>query len=148
MDRSATDITHHQLPHNWQIQFYFLFNLACSHHQLLHIKGIEPLLPILVSNLARFLFRYTSAPPPPTLALCIAYLFHRNYAPSTVNTYVSAFGYSSPVPRSVFYATRSAFIKLVRLDSSRYQGHSFRSRATFHTAEKGISDAQFRVLRH
>ncbi|RUA06911.1 MAG: hypothetical protein DSY43_00975 [Gammaproteobacteria bacterium] len=29
----------------------------------------------------------------PTLALFIAYLFDRNYAPSTVNTYVSAIGY-------------------------------------------------------
>ena len=32
--------------------------------------------------------------PPHTLALLIAYLFHRRYAPSTVNTYVSANGYS------------------------------------------------------
>ena len=31
--------------------------------------------------------------PPPTLALFIAYMFDHKYAPSTVNTYVSALGY-------------------------------------------------------
>lgn len=45
---------------------------------------------------------------PATLALFIAYLFDRNYAPSTVNTYVSAIGYSHklsglPDPTRVFY---------------------------------------------
>ena len=45
---------------------------------------------------------------PATLALFIAYLFDRNYAPSTVNTYVSALGYSHklsglPDPTRVFY---------------------------------------------
>ena len=43
-----------------------------------------------------------------TLALFIAYLFERQYAPSTVNTYVSALGYSHklsglPDPTRVFY---------------------------------------------
>ena len=32
--------------------------------------------------------------PPPTLALFIAYLFDKHYAPSSVNTFVSALGYS------------------------------------------------------
>ena len=45
---------------------------------------------------------------PATLALFIAYLFERNYAASTVNTYISALGYSHklsglPDPMRVFY---------------------------------------------
>ena len=45
---------------------------------------------------------------PSVLALFIAYLFNLNYAPSTVNTYVSAIGYSHrlsnlPDPTRVFY---------------------------------------------
>ena len=45
---------------------------------------------------------------PVTLALFIAYLFERNYAASTVNTYISAIGYSHKLlglfdPRRVFY---------------------------------------------
>ena len=45
---------------------------------------------------------------PGTLALFIAHLFNQNYAPSTVNTYVSAIGYSHklygvPDPTKVFY---------------------------------------------
>ena len=86
--------------------------------------------------------------PPPTLALSIAYLFHRHYAPSTVNTYVSAIGYSPPVPRSVFYARLSAVIKLIRLDPSRYKGHSFRFGAAFHASNKGLSDAKIRTMGH
>lgn len=48
---------------------------------------------------------------PATLALFIAYLFDRNYAPSTVNTYISALGYSHklsglPDPTRVFYITQ------------------------------------------
>ena len=44
---------------------------------------------------------------PSVLALFIAYLFNLNYAPSTVNTYVSAIGYSHrlsnlPDPTRVF----------------------------------------------
>jgi hypothetical protein len=45
---------------------------------------------------------------PATLALFIAYLFDRNYALSTVSTYVSAIGYSHKLsgladPTRVFY---------------------------------------------
>ena len=45
---------------------------------------------------------------PATIALFIAYLFERNYAASTVNTYISALGYSHklsglPDPTRVFY---------------------------------------------
>jgi hypothetical protein len=45
---------------------------------------------------------------PATLALFIAYLFERNYASSTVNTYISAIGYSHKLsgvmdPTRVFY---------------------------------------------
>jgi hypothetical protein len=45
---------------------------------------------------------------PATLALFIAYLFDRNYASSTVNTYLSAIAYSHklsgfPDPTRVFY---------------------------------------------
>ena len=48
-----------------------------------------------------FLFLHATLPgvpgtlpvPPPTLALFIAYMFDHKYAPSTVNTYVSALGY-------------------------------------------------------
>ncbi len=45
---------------------------------------------------------------PSVLVLFIAYLFNLNYAPSTVNTYVSAIGYSHrlsnlPDPTRVFY---------------------------------------------
>ena len=86
--------------------------------------------------------------PPPTLALFIAYFFHRHYAPSTVNTNVSAIGYSLPVPRSVFYARRSAVIKLIRLDPSRYKGHSFRFGAAFHAASKGLFDAKILTIGH
>lgn len=50
--------------------------------------------------------------PPPTLALFIAYLFDRDYAPSTVNTFVSALGYSHrlagfPDPGKVFYIVQT-----------------------------------------
>ncbi|XP_078379981.1 uncharacterized protein LOC144662923 [Oculina patagonica] len=50
--------------------------------------------------------------PPPTLALFIAYLFNRHYAPSTVNTLVSALGYSHklagfPDPGKVFYIVQT-----------------------------------------
>ena len=45
---------------------------------------------------------------PATMALFIAYLFERNYASSTVNTYISALSYSHklsglPDPTRVFY---------------------------------------------
>ena len=86
--------------------------------------------------------------PPHTLALFIAYLFQRHYAPSTVNTSVSAISYSSPVPRSLFYARLWAVIKLPRLDPLRYKGHSFRNGAAIHTADKGMSDAQVRAMGH
>jgi hypothetical protein len=48
---------------------------------------------------------------PATLALFIVYLFDRNYASSTVNTYISAICYSHklsslPDPTRVFYITQ------------------------------------------
>ena len=51
---------------------------------------------------------------PATLALFIAYLFDRNYAPSTVNTYVSDLGYSHklsdlPNPTRVEVVGRTGF---------------------------------------
>ena len=52
--------------------------------------------------------RFTLPILPATLALFIAYLFERNYAPSTVNSYVSALGYShklsgQPDPTRTFF---------------------------------------------
>jgi hypothetical protein len=52
--------------------------------------------------------RFSMPISPATLALFIAYLFDHNYAFSTVNTYVSAIGYSHklsslPDPTRVFY---------------------------------------------
>ncbi|XP_074629559.1 uncharacterized protein LOC141887177 [Acropora palmata] len=52
---------------------------------------------------------YSDKPvPPATLALFIAYLFDQHYAPSTVNTYVSAIGYTHkltnfPDPSNCFF---------------------------------------------
>ena len=46
---------------------------------------------------------------PATLALFIAYLFERNYAPSTVNTYISAIGYSHKLS-GVLDPTRTFYI--------------------------------------
>ena len=46
---------------------------------------------------------------PATLALFIAYLFERNYAPSTVNTYISAIGYSHKLS-GVLGPTRTFYI--------------------------------------
>ena len=50
--------------------------------------------------------------PPPTLALFIAYLFDKHYAPSSVNTFVSALGYSHKLagfsdPGKVFYIVQT-----------------------------------------
>lgn len=48
---------------------------------------------------------------PPVLALFIAYLFDSHYAPSTVNTYISALGYSHKLmgfsdPSKIFYVSQ------------------------------------------
>ena len=53
-------------------------------------------------------FPYKLPISPPLLALFIAYMFDRRYAPSTVNTYVSALGYSHKLmgltdPTKIFY---------------------------------------------
>lgn len=62
----------------------------------------------------------------PVLALFIAYMYKRSYAASTVNTYVSALGYSHKLagfadPTKVFYVTQilKGYSKLgFRLDQS------------------------------
>ena len=48
---------------------------------------------------------------PPVLALFISFMFHKSYASSTVNTYLSTLGYSHrllgfPDPTKVFYITQ------------------------------------------
>ena len=53
-------------------------------------------------------FSYKLPISPPLLALFITYMFDRRYAPSTVNTYVSALGYSHKLmgltdPTKIFY---------------------------------------------
>ena len=47
--------------------------------------------------------------PPPTLALFIGYMFDHKYAPSTVNTYVSALGYCHKLT-GFFHLTKIFFI--------------------------------------
>ena len=52
----------------------------------------------------------------------------------------------SPVSRSWFSAQLSSAIKLCGLNPSVYKGHSFRIGAASHAAERGMSDAQIRIL--
>jgi len=84
-----------------------LSNPACNHRPFLHTRERE-------SFFYQFLFNTlpgTSADipiSPPTLAVFIAYVFDRHYASSTVNTYVSAIGYSHklsglPDPTKIFF---------------------------------------------
>ena len=64
--------------------------------------------------------------PPATLALFIVYLFDQHYAPSTVNTYVSAIGYNhkladlpDPTITFLFSQMLKGYGKVgIRLDSS------------------------------
>ena len=68
----------------------------------------------IIHTISQFYFSHSAIYPthipiyPATLALFIAYIFNRDYAPSTVNTYVSALSYSHklsglPDPTQVFY---------------------------------------------
>ena len=68
----------------------------------------------IIHTIPQFYFSHSAIYPthipiyPATLALFIAYIFNRDYAPSTVNTYVSALSYSHklsglPDPTRVFY---------------------------------------------
>ena len=68
----------------------------------------------IIHTISQFYFSHSAIYPthipiyPATLALFIAYIFNRDYAPSTVNTYVSALSYSHklsglPDPTRVFY---------------------------------------------
>lgn len=52
----------------------------------------------------------------------------------------------SPVSRSWFSAQLSSAIKLCGLNPSVYKGHSFRIGAASHVADRGMSDAQIRIL--
>ena len=52
----------------------------------------------------------------------------------------------SPASRSWFGAQLSSAIKLCSLNPSVYKGHSFRIGAAYHAAERGMSDAQIRIL--
>ena len=52
----------------------------------------------------------------------------------------------SPVSRSCFSAQLSSALKLCGLNPSVYKGHSFRIGAASHAAERGLSDAQIRIL--
>lgn len=52
----------------------------------------------------------------------------------------------SPVLRSYFSATLSTVLKFCSLDPARYKGHSFRIGAASHAADKGLYDAQIRIL--
>ena len=104
MDQSAIDIPHHQLPQNWQIYFYFLLNLAYSHYQFLHIKGLRTFITNYCFILCQVLIRIY-------LRLPLRYhcSFDRHYSPSTVNTYVLAIGYklaSLPDPSKPFLLLR------------------------------------------
>lgn len=51
-----------------------------------------------------------------------------------------------PVSRSWFSTQLSSAIKLCGLNPSVYKGHSFRIGAASHAAERGMSDAQIRIL--
>ena len=57
MAQPATDIHHQLLPQNWQIKFYFWLNLACSHHQFLHIRGLGTFITNSCFILCRILIR-------------------------------------------------------------------------------------------
>lgn len=52
----------------------------------------------------------------------------------------------APVSRNMFAAYLSETITFCGLDPSRYKGHSFRIGAASHAAERGMSDAQIRIL--
>ena len=52
----------------------------------------------------------------------------------------------APVTRSAFTDQLALAIQLCGLDPSRYKGHSFRIGAASHAAERGMSDAQIRIL--
>ena len=52
----------------------------------------------------------------------------------------------SPVSRSYFSSTLSTVLKFCSMDPTRYKGHSFRIGAASHAADKGLSDAQIRIL--
>lgn len=51
-----------------------------------------------------------------------------------------------PVPRRYFCGLLAMAIKRCGLNPARYKGHSFRIGAASHAAERGMSDAQIRVL--
>ena len=83
MNSSPTEIPQHLQPSNWQSIFHTVFN---------HTLSTLPISPSVV-------------------ALFVAYMFDSHYAPSTVNTYVSALGYSHklmgfPDPAKVFYVSQ------------------------------------------
>ena len=52
----------------------------------------------------------------------------------------------SPVSRSWFSAQLSSAIKLCCLNPSVYKGHNFRIGTASHAAERGMFDAQIRIL--
>ena len=51
-----------------------------------------------------------------------------------------------PVSRANFTDPLSLAIKLCGLNPARYKGHSFRIGAASHASDRGLSDAQIRVL--
>lgn len=53
---------------------------------------------------------------------------------------------TSPVSRAYFSSTLSTVLKFCSMDPTRYKGHSFRIGAASNAADKGLSDAQIRVL--
>ena len=84
----------------------------------------------------------TRAPTFCPVQLMLDYLTLRGYKPDPL--FMASHGHS--VSRTTFTDQLSLALKFCGLNPARYKGHSFRIGAASHAADRGLSDAQIRVL--